>query len=347
MLHSIPRLMVSARGSRPSLASKQQPRVLRIGLLLYARCLPAGLFAFADLLAAANARAGRHRFDIVWVAQTLAPVPCAQGMSLMPQELLRDASLDAVLIPGSWATSHEALEAAMVAQQSLLPLLAQLHGRGVALWSYCTGVMLLAQAGVLDQQPATATWWLARRLEQQFPKVRWQFQHSCITNQRGRSMTASGVNGYLPMAQVLIEQQLGDVAYDEVRRLMVLPRPEPVLPIFQTVSLMEQPSALLRQFHLLVEQMPFGQATASNLAQAMALSPRTLARRVQEGGQCTVAHYVRLIKLRQASEQLLLTQASIAQISDRLGFGDESNFRRLFKRVTGYTPTNFRSRFQS
>ena len=40
-----------------------------------------------------------------------------------------------------------------------------------------------------------------------------------------------------------------------------------------------------------------------------------------------------------------LTTASIAEISRGVGYLDASNFRRLFQRATGVTPSEYRNRF--
>jgi transcriptional regulator GlxA family with amidase domain len=310
--------------------------------------MPADLFAFADLLTAANSRAGRPVFDPIWVAEELKPVKCAHGVILKPQETLRSDAIDAVLVPGLWATSYEQLEASAACLQPLIQSLSRASSR-VVLWSYCTGVFLLARSGVIDNRGATATWWLADRLKEQFPTIDWQFQQICVVDpcHHGRIITASGANGHLPIAQIVIEERLSKVAYADIQRLMMLPRPEPVLPIFQALHLVKQPSALMRKLHLAVEQMSFGLATTERVAQELALTQRTLARRVKEGTGHTVAQHIRLIKLNQASEQLLLTSASIAQIGESLGFSDESAFRRVFKKTTGHTPTDFRQRFRS
>jgi transcriptional regulator GlxA family with amidase domain len=308
--------------------------------------MPAGLFAFADLLLGANSRSGKKLFEPVWVARGEAPVACAHGMTLRPQELVGSGSLAALLVPGFWADSYAQVERTAERLQPLVESLSRLRTR-VALWSYCTGVFLLARASALDGQAATATWWLAGDLERRFPAVDWRFQQTCVTDthNHGRIITASGVNGHLPIAQAVIEKRLSKIAYADIRRLMVLPRPEPALPVFQSVHLVRQPGAVLRKLHLAAEQMAFSLATNERLARALAMSPRTLARKVKEATGHTVAQHVRLIKLNQASEKLLWTADRVARIGEELGFSDESSFRRVFRRVTGYTPTAYRQKF--
>ncbi|MGH8353133.1 MAG: helix-turn-helix domain-containing protein, partial [Pseudomonas sp.] len=147
-------------------------------------------------------------------------------------------------------------------------------------------------------------------------------------------------------AKALIEGQLGALAYRDIAKLMVLPRPEPAAPVFRSIGLMEQADPLLRRLQLLVEKLPARQLNVRQLADQLAVTARTLARRIKALAGHAAADQVRLIKLNQASERLILTSDSVALISDALGFGDESSFRRTFKRVTGLTPVAYRQQFK-
>ncbi len=51
---------------------------------------------------------------------------------------------------------------------------------------------------------------------------------------------------------------------------------------------------------------------------------------------------MQLIKLNQASENLILTSTPINLVSEQLGYLDDTSFRRSFKSVTGYTPSEYR-----
>jgi len=317
--------------------------IQKIGLLLYPGCMPAGLFAFADLLLSANRRVGERRFEVCWVGLDCEPVDSVHGMRLQPDTPLAAANCTALLIPGLWADSEAKMAEALEVNRGLIRALAQLE-RNTQLWSYCTGVCLLAQSGRLNGETATATWWLADSLQARFPRVNWQFQQTQVFNRQ--TATASGVSGYLPIAKALIEGQLGAVAYRDISKLMVLPRPEPAAPVFRSIGLMEQADPLLRRLHLLVEKLPAQQLGVQPLADELAVTARTLARRIKALTGHAVADHVRLIKLNQAGERLILTSDPVAMISDALGFGDESSFRRTFKRVTGQTPVAYRQQFK-
>jgi transcriptional regulator GlxA family with amidase domain len=315
---------------------------LRIGLLLFPRCMPAGLLAFADLLHAANRRTGRGLFEASYVALQAGPVECAHGVTLQATASLAERALDAVLIPGFWAESAQQVDEVLAEHAPLVRALST-GNRRLQLWSYCTGVGLLAASGRLDGQPATVTWWLAEAMRQRFSRVSWQSEQSCIFNER--TATASGVNGYLPIAQRLIERSVSAEVFRDLARLMVLPRPLVPHPAFQGMSLVEQSGQLLRQLHTLVERLPAEQITVQVLAGRLGMSERTLARKVAaETGQA-IAGYARRIKLNQVGQRLTLTSAPVTTISAELGFSSDSNLRRMFKELTGLTPAEYRQRF--
>ena len=78
------------------------------------------------------------------------------------------------------------------------------------------------------------------------------------------------------------------------------------------------------------------------LAQALGLSPRTLARRMQAHTGLTAALWMRRIKLRQASEALCDTPLPLKRIAEDLGFASEAGLHRAFRQATGQTPLAYR-----
>lgn len=318
------------------------PRTLRIGLALFPNCMPAGLLAFNDLLHAANRRSGAALFETQYVGTRKGLVECAHGLQLTASHSISELTLDAILIPGFWAESVSQAEAALAANTELVGALARI-GRRCRVWSYCTGVVLAAASGRLTGEEATATWWLADTLIKRYSDTRWQMEKHCVFNER--TATASGVNGYLPIAQALLETHVSQTALHDLIRLMVLPRPTQTHDVFQSVSLIEQPGEFLRRVHTLVHSLPAEQITVQKLADALCMSQRTLARKVRAETGLATATYVRRIKLSQVGERLTLTSASIKSICEELGFSSDSNLRRMFRELTGLTPTEYRQRF--
>ena len=101
---------------------------------------------------------------------------------------------------------------------------------------------------------------------------------------------------------------------------------------------------LIDALHRYLHQHP----DASDLPDAAAYlgtSISTLKRRLREHA-CTYQEVLDSARREQALVELLLNDASVDAISERLHFHDSSNFRRAFKRWTGTTPSLLKSAFQ-
>jgi len=80
------------------------------------------------------------------------------------------------------------------------------------------------------------------------------------------------------------------------------------------------------------------------LAAEVNVSPAHLSRVFRKFQGCTVGEYVRQLRITWASQKLLDKSVSLAELSTEAGFFDQSHFTRAFKRLTGRTPSEFRSR---
>lgn len=82
--------------------------------------------------------------------------------------------------------------------------------------------------------------------------------------------------------------------------------------------------------------------SASAIARAFYLSPSYLARRFREETGRTLTEYLQLTRVRNAQALLLSTDESVARIAERTGFGSFSQFNRVFRRVCGKSPRDYR-----
>ncbi len=93
----------------------------------------------------------------------------------------------------------------------------------------------------------------------------------------------------------------------------------------------------------IVEELPSGTPTESNIAKTVFTSPRTLSRRLAEMG----TNFRKLLtEVRQelAEQYVADPTISITEISYLLGFSDISSFSRAFKRWAGESPVTYRAK---
>jgi transcriptional regulator GlxA family with amidase domain len=87
-------------------------------------------------------------------------------------------------------------------------------------------------------------------------------------------------------------------------------------------------------------------APVAEMVRRSRLSSRTFKRRFRVATGETTISYVQRIRVERAKRALETGSAPIEEISWTVGYEDPASFRRLFKRVTGLTPGEYRRRFQ-
>lgn len=84
-------------------------------------------------------------------------------------------------------------------------------------------------------------------------------------------------------------------------------------------------------------------ASLEDMASGLRRSTRTLRRKLQELG-VSYSQLLEQVRHELAIDRLTHGHEAIAEIAERLGYGDPANFRRAFRRWTGLSPGQFRER---
>jgi AraC family transcriptional regulator len=79
-----------------------------------------------------------------------------------------------------------------------------------------------------------------------------------------------------------------------------------------------------------------------DLAEAEGIHPVHLARVFRARERQTAGDYLRRVRVRAACDLLRNSEGPLASIAAECGFADQSHFTRSFKRMTGWTPAEFR-----
>ena len=85
--------------------------------------------------------------------------------------------------------------------------------------------------------------------------------------------------------------------------------------------------------------------SVTDLAHHSGLSPRQLNRKFNDAFGMSAQDFLTKTRLQTASDALLNTALSIAEIAQKFGFCDQSAFTQAFRKHTGITPLKFRKRY--
>ena len=82
--------------------------------------------------------------------------------------------------------------------------------------------------------------------------------------------------------------------------------------------------------------------TLEDVAQAVHFSPYYLSRLFREELGLTFVNYLTIVRMEEAKRLLLETDQTVSRIADAVGYQDPSYFTKVFKKMEGQTPTQFR-----
>lgn len=220
------------------------------------------------------------------------------------------------------------------------------HSKGAGLCSICKGALLLGETGLLAGRTVTTHWSYEEHLVSRFPDINVNTDRLIIDD--GDILTAGGVMAWIDLSLILIERFLGPTIMVETARAFLVDPPGREQSYYSAFSprLNHGDNAILKVQHWL-------QATGGKdmglavLAEHAGLEPRTFMRRFQKATGHTAGEYVQRLRINKARDLLQLTRDPVDAIAWKVHYSDPSSFRKIFTRIIGLTPAEYRQRFTS
>lgn len=280
-----------------------------------------------------------YRFAVC--ASEPGPVRAAGGIKVQaPYRLALMDRADTIVIPG-WRDPDE------TPPEPLLKKLRAAHRRGARLCSICSGVFVLAAAGVLDGATVTTHWRYAERLQARYPALR--VNPDALYVDAGRIVTSAGSAAGLDMLMHLVRRDHGSAIANRVAQRLVLPphrdggqaqfvpRPLPSVGGDRLAKLIDWMRAHAGQ--------PY---TLASLAARAAMSPRTLQRQFRDATGLGPYEWLIRERVGLAKEMIERDPAlPVARVAALAGFGSEESLRRHFRRIAATSPAAYRRSFDA
>lgn len=321
-----------------------QVRTIEIGLVCYPDCQEAAVLGLTDLLLMAGRNAGRHRkqagaaLRVTHWRKRAADAAPSRAFDSAPDITTK---MTALICPPSLVAPIAAEEAA-----SWLDWLRSHHASGVMLASVCAGAFLLAETGLLGGRAATTHWVYAELFRQRFPDVRLDTDKLIVDD--GDIVTAGGVMAWTDLGLRLVSRYLGPTVMAETARTMLLDPPGREQRYYSAFSpnLTHGDAAVLKVQHWM-QANDAKEVSLATLARKAGLEERTLMRRFRKATGMTTNEYARQLRVGKAREKLQFEAAPIDRIAWEVGYADPNAFRKVFTRIVGLTPGEYRRRFRA
>lgn len=288
---------------------------------------------------------GRIPFDVEIVAQSDRVESLTSRFPIVPHRTIDQVeATDLIVVPAAvvdtvpWQTGRH---------PDALAWIRRMYRNGAVVSSACSGALLLAETGLLDNQDATTHWNEADRFRTHFPDVRLDLTRELIVSgEDQRIVTAGAAAAWHDLALYLISRYSGQEAAQAVAKYFMLQwhseGQTPYLDFDADIS--HDDAAILRAQAWIAEHLCEANLLA-DLPATAGLAPRTFTRRFRQATGHSPSSYLQRMRVDEAKSLLERTNMPIEQICWTIGYDDPASFRRLFKQVTAVTPGHYRRMF--
>lgn len=268
------------------------------------------------------------------------PLRAAGGLSLSVDgglEVLERADL--VVIPGWRAIDAPAPEALLVALRHAV-------ARGARVMSLCSGIAVLAQAGLLVGLKATTHWRYAAEIAERYPDIKLDPAVLYVDN--GQVLTAAGSAAGIDLCLHVVRRDFGtDAANSVARRLVVPPHREGGQAQFiaSPIAADFEKDRLGPLFDWIRENLS-ADLSVARLARRTGMSLRSFQRRFEALTGMPPGEWIAAARLREAQRRLEAPNSlHLEDVAALSGFGTASNMRHHFRTRLGISPAAYRRQF--
>jgi transcriptional regulator GlxA family with amidase domain len=310
---------------------------MRVSVLALENVFDTGLATVLDAFQTANELAElsglpSSRFDVTLVG-VRKQVKTSQGFTV-PVRPMGKRPPECVVVPAIGFKMPDALERALGRPdiRDATVVLQDWAKRGATMSAACVGTFVLAESGLLDDQDATTTWWLAPLFRTRYPAVRLDESHMIVKS--GRVVTAGAALSHMDLALWLIRQHSPKLAAVTAKYLVVDSRPSQSAYVLTDHLIHNDP--LVERFERWARTRLAHGFSLDEAAKAVASSKRTLARRMQAVLGKSPLSYFQSLRVERAVHLLKTGNESVDEIAARVGYADGVTLRTLLRRRLGY-----------
>lgn len=284
------------------------------------------------------------RFRVTAVSMDGKPIasPYA-GLSIAPQAAISDiVRTDVIIVPASGPGNDDELRA----NGALLPWLRDHYAKGAYVAGVCTGAAYLAESGLLDGKKGTTHWCRAPYFSERWPAVEWT--PDMFVTEDARLLCSGGVTAAADVSLYLVEKLCGHEVAMQTAKALLLNMPRNNQSGYATLPLSPPHNDDAVRAVERVLQTKFAEPhSIESMADSVALSPRTFLRRFKAATGRMPGSYLQAVRIEMAKAMLERDRATVQSVASAVGYDDVSFFRSLFRRETGMTPGDYRTRFAS
>jgi transcriptional regulator GlxA family with amidase domain len=264
------------------------------------------------------------------------------GLFIISPDVLIDEvkKTDLIIIPAV----HGDPQQVMKANAAFVPWIKEQYKNGAEVATMCIASFFLASTGLLNGKQCATHWSAANKFRELFPEV--NLVDDKIMTEDDGIYSSGGAYSFTNLLVYIIEKYAGrDIAIMIAKSFMIdIDRisQSPFI-IFQGQKSHDDES--IKKAQEFIENNFDEKITVDQLASMLALGRRNMERRFKKATSNTVIEYIQRVKIEAAKKNLENGRKNVNEVMYEVGYSDTKAFRTIFKRITGLSPIEYRSKY--
>lgn len=210
--------------------------------------------------------------------------------------------------------------------------------------SLCTGAFLLAETGLLNGKSCATHWVAADAFRQMYPQIKLLGEK--IISEDNGIYSSGGAYSFLNLLLYLVEKYCGretaiwcskmfEIEFDRYDQNQFV--------VFNGQK--EHADEPIKNAQLFIENNFGRKISVEELANMFAISRRNFVRRFKKATSNTPIEYIQRVKIEAAKKSLESSANNVSEVMFAVGYNDNKAFRSIFRKHTGLSPTEYRSKY--
>ena len=260
--------------------------------------------------------------------------------SVYPVNIKEVKRTDLVIIP---SLSHD-YDNIIRDNKELIEWIREQYKSGAEIASICTGAFLVAATGLLEGKSCSTHWNAATGFKRLFPNIKLHID-KLLTVEKG-IYTNGGAYSFLNLMLFLVEKYFDRptaIVCSKIFQIDMDRTSQSPFFIFQAQK--NHGDDLITEAQTYIEQNLSEKISFEELASKLAVSRRNFDRRFIKATGNSPVEYLQRVKVEVAKKTLEKGRRSIFEVMNEVGYSDDKAFREVFKKITGLSPFDYRSKF--
>jgi transcriptional regulator GlxA family with amidase domain len=328
------------------------PKRIQVSLVVFPECDPSIIYGVFDTLWFAgiewvNGTAqGEHLFEPRIVTAEPGAIRLCTGVSVLSQATIDEVGRpDVVFVPNVLVGSASDLR---TLDRRLLGWIRRMHTEGAQIYAACGGSLVLAEAGLLEGQEATTHWSYVPLFREQFPNVALHEDRILVQTGLGQTiLCCGGASSWQDLALLLVARYGGtDEALRVSKFFLYQWHRDGQLPFASMIANSAHGDAAIERCQTWLAQNYERAEIVAELVRRSGLPKRTFDRRFRAATGYSPLAYVQALRIEEAKHLLETGSQPVEEIAQEVGYADLASFRRLFRRIAGMSPGDYRRKLQ-